>query len=641
MINRTYPQPSRMTQLSIDSRFKPAYCLTMRIRHLPDHLVNQIAAGEVIERPFAAVKELVENAIDAGATQIDVVIHEGGKSLISIRDNGIGMSADELKMALCRHATSKLPDDDLVHIHHLGFRGEALPSIGSVSRLSIQSRARGSDEAWEIKVHGGNMIAPTPTAINEGTHIEVRDLFYATPARLKFLKSDRAEFAAIKDTITRIAMAFPEIGFKLMNHEKVSLNLEAEVISDDNYVAAQKSRLSAILGKDFDDNTLPVLAVRDRITITGFAGLPTYSRANTMYQFMFVNGRPVRDKLLYGCIRAAYMDVLHSGRHPIVALYLTIPPDYVDVNVHPAKSEVRFADAGHVRGLIISALKNALREAGMVTSSTLSQGTLAKAKTENTVPNHSFFYTKPSGGYGGGTHANTGLQENVNALYEPLEGAPINDAFMPGARAEDVQEAEAEEIAQYPLGAARAQIHENYIIAQSNDGLVVVDQHAAHERLVYEKFKAQMADEGVVSQGLLVPEIIDLDEEQAAHLMTHQGAFKKLGLEIDEFGKGSIIMRGAPALLGTRINAKKLMHDILDELDEGDTSDLLEKKLNDILSTMACHGSVRSGRRMNAAEMNALLREMENTPNSGHCNHGRPTYIKLELKDIERLFGRR
>lgn len=615
----------------------------MRIRHLPDYLVNQIAAGEVIERPAAAIKELVENSIDAGSTQINIDVREGGKTLISIRDNGFGMNKDELDAALCRHATSKLPDDDLVNINHLGFRGEALPSIGAISRLSIKSKSDTENEAWEINVHGGNNKGTAPISHPQGTTVEVRDLFYATPARLKFLKTDRAEFSAIKDTISRIAMAFPAIGFKLMHNDKTSLHLPPE---QGNLLDKRRGRLSAIIGKEFGENSVPVEAIREELSVTGYAGLPTLSRANTMQQYLFVKGRPVKDRLLLGCIRAAYMDVLHSGRHPIVALYIDLPPAAVDVNVHPAKAEVRFQDAGHVRGLMITALKHALLEAGMTTSSTISTAALGKAHTgsfpplpmnRGNTPAVPSYYTQNNYGHGN-------LAEKHQEFYAPLDAQNMQAGelgqFAPSARSDAFQEITPEE-KNFPLGAARAQIHENYIIAQSNEGLVIVDQHAAHERLVYEKFKSQLENEGVTAQGLLVPEIIDLDEDKAAHLLEHKDALQKLGLEIDNFGAGSIAVRSVPALLGTRANVKKLIPDILDELEDQDSSTILEKKLHDILSTMACHGSVRSGRRMNSDEMNALLREMETTENSGHCNHGRPTYITLDLKDIEKIFDRR
>ena len=608
----------------------------MRIRHLPDYLVNQIAAGEVIERPAAAVKELVENAIDAGSTHIEIDVRHGGKSQIIIRDNGHGMSPEELQAATERHATSKLPDDDLVNIHHLGFRGEALPSIGSVSRLSIKSQANDSSDAWEINIEGGQKSDITPTAHGKGTTIEVRDLFYATPARLKFLKTDRSEYGAIKDTITRTAMAFPHIGFKLSHDGAVKLNLNAEQGERDDQL---KARLSRILGKEFEANHVAIDATRENLKIEGLASLPTFNRATNQYQYLFVNGRPVKDKMLLGCVRAAYMDVLHSGRHPVVALYLTVPPEYVDVNVHPAKAEVRFRDAGMVRGLIISALKNALLEQGHRTSNTLSQQTLGRVQTGGSNPlplsrgstaavPRSYAYNTPH-------HQ---MADNVQNLYSPI----VQDDVMPiepSARAEEITEDDAGR-EEFPLGAPRAQIHENYIIAQTKDGLVIVDQHAAHERLVYEKFKQQIDNGTIESQGLLVPEIIDLEETQISALLEHNELLQKFGLEIEAFGQDSISVQAIPSLLGDKPNIKNLITDLVDEIVTFDTAENLQKSLHEKLSTMACHGSIRSGRRLNVEEMNALLREMEETPSSAQCNHGRPTFITLDLKDIEKLFYR-
>ena len=603
----------------------------MRIRHLPDHLVNQIAAGEVVERPAAAVKELVENAIDAGATQIDIDIRNGGKSLIQIKDNGFGMNAQELEAAIQRHATSKLPDDDLVNITHLGFRGEALPSIGSVSRLNIKSKTANDDEAWEISVEGGKNKNISPSAHALGTTIEVRDLFYATPARLKFLKTDRAEYAAIKDTVSRIAMAFPSTGFKLSHNGDVKLNLPPE---QGNFLDQRRERLSAILGREFGENSLPVEAERETIKISGYTSLPTLNRATNQYQFLFINGRPVKDRMLLGCVRAAYMDVLHHGRHPLVVLFIDLPPEMVDVNVHPAKSEVRFRDAGHVRGLIISALKHALVSGGQTTSSTLSAQTLERIQ--------------PQGGHNslplsrGSRPAVPQVYAHGNLAEKPQEFYSVQnfDAIQPSARHEEVIE-ENTQTQNYPLGAARAQIHENYIIAQSEEGLVIVDQHAAHERLVYEKLKNQMENSKVESQGLLVPEIIDLEETKIDLLKEHQDILNKFGLQIEAFGSDSVAVQAIPAIMGQKTDIKKLILDIVDEIAEHETAEKLQKSLYEALSTAACHGSVRSGRRLNTEEMNALLRQMEETENSGHCNHGRPTYIKLELKDIEKLFGRR
>lgn len=603
----------------------------MRIRHLPDYLVNQIAAGEVIERPAAAVKELVENAIDAGATQIDIDIRDGGKSLISIRDNGHGMEAEDMEAAIERHATSKLPEDDLVNIQHLGFRGEALPSIGSVSRLNIKSKASSENDAWEISMTGGQKTKPEPTGHPDGTTIEVRDLFYATPARLKFLKTDRAEFSAIKDTITRIAMAFPQIGFKLSHDGVVKLNLSIE---QGDLLNQKRERLAAILGKEFGENAFPVNIEREHVKINGYSSLPTLNRATNQYQYLFVNGRPVKDRMLLGCVRAAYTDVLHSGRHPLCALFIDIAPEYVDVNVHPAKAEVRFRDAGHVRGLIITALKHALLQGGQTTSSTLSQQTLDRIQPQhsNQNPLPMTRGNTPAVPY---SYAQGNLAENPQAHYQP---SPQNfENLSPSARHEIMPEVENE----FPLGAARAQIHENYIIAQNKEGLVIVDQHAAHERMVYEKFKTQMEKGKIESQGLLVPEIIDLNEEQINLLNDHQETLNKFGLFIEAFGNNSISVQSVPALLGEKAKIKGLIYDIIDEITEHKTVEKLKKSLYEVLSTAACHGSIRSGRRLNADEMNSLLRQMEETENSGHCNHGRPTYIKLDLKDIEKLFGRR
>lgn len=601
------------------------YSGSMQIRQLPDYLVNQIAAGEVIERPAAAVKELVENAIDAGSTQIDVDLRDGGKSLIRVRDNGSGMSRDNLRIAIERHATSKLPDDDLVNIEHLGFRGEALPSIGSVSRLSITSRTQENSEGWVITVEGGKKSEAMPAAHPQGTTVEVKDLFYATPARLKFLKTDRAEYAAVKDTLSRIAMAFPHITFRLTHNGLNALTLSGE---QGDLLDIRRGRLSAILGKDFADNSVPVKAQREDITIEGFAGLPSFDKGTAQYQFLFVNGRPVRDRLLLGCVRAAYSDLLTRERHPVVALFLELPAADVDVNVHPAKAEVRFRDAGMVRGAIISALKHALLDGGQITSSTISLQALGSFQPQRYSPGLPMS-RRP---YSSAMYGN--LAEKINESYAPMMG------ILPSARAEIMPEENPQAIS-YPLGAARAQIHENYIIAQSEEGLVIVDQHAAHERLVYERFKGQMSQGRLESQGLLVPEIIDMSDVRSAALLEKGELFTKLGLEIEAFGNGSIAVRSVPSLLAGRLDVAKLVNDIADELEEQDNSLLLEERLNAILSTMACHGSVRSGRRLNAEEMNALLRQMEETENSGHCNHGRPTYIALSLKDIEKLFHRR
>jgi len=596
----------------------------MRIRHLPDYLVNQIAAGEVIERPAAAVKELVENAIDAGASVVEVDLRDGGKSLIRVRDNGGGMNREELIACVERHATSKLPDDDLVNIRHLGFRGEALPSIGAVSRLTLTSKTQSEDSGWSLTLEGGNKKDAVPAPHPQGTTVEVKDLFYATPARLKFLKTDRAEYAAVKDMLTRIAMANPSVTFKLTHNGANSLSLNG---AQGELAGMRRERLSAILGKDFGDNSVPVLAEREYVRITGYAGLPSFDRGTAQHQFLFVNGRPVRDRLLIGCVRAAYTDLLSRDRHPVVALYIDVPPAEVDVNVHPAKAEVRFRDNALIRGAIVSALKHALIAGGQTTSSTISDYALSSFRPQGPGPALPF-----SRGSYPSRVAYGNLAERVEQSYTPMMDA------MPSARAELHA---LPETTSYPLGAPRAQLHENYIVAQTEDGIVLVDQHAAHERLVYERFKAQMREGGVTSQGLLVPEIIDMNDVRAAALLEKSALFQKLGLEIEAFGQGSIAVRSTPAILTGKIDVHRLVNDIADELEDQDSSILLEEKLNAVLSTMACHGSVRSGRRLSIEEMNALLRKMEETENSGHCNHGRPTYISLSLKDIEKLFHRR
>ena len=600
----------------------------MRIRYLPETLINQIAAGEVIERPFAAVKELVENALDAGATKIDVSLRDGGKSLIVIQDNGSGMSREELEAAVDRHATSKLPADDLVNIETMGFRGEALASIGAVSRLNIETCNGDEAHGWQIHVEGGTKSESAPSSHPEGTKIEVRDLFYATPARLKFLKTERSEFLAVKDTLSRLAMAFPHVGFTLSHNEKKSLSLPA--------TADPQKRLSAFLGSEFKENSMHIQAEREYAKVTGFASLPTLHRATTQYQFLFVNGRPVKDKLLHGCVRAAYQDVLHGGRHPLLALFVEVPPSEVDVNVHPAKAEVRFRDPAMIRGLIISALKHAIHEHGGQASSSVSHAALGSFQRPSAGP--SLPIHRGTSSAVPRSYTASGLAENVAHAYTPQPSMLSMEA--PQAKVEEIVEP-IEEPQNFPLGSARAQIHENYIVAQTETGMVLVDQHAAHERLVYERFKAQVSDRGLEKQGLLAPEIVNLDVGSVDRLLAYQDALSKLGLEIEPFGEGAIAVQSVPALLGGRADVGKLVHDLVDEIAEHGNANSLEEKINHVLSTMACHGSVRSGRRMNAEEMNALLRQMEETPLSGQCNHGRPTYIELSLHEIEKLFGRR
>ncbi|HEX6980827.1 MAG TPA: DNA mismatch repair endonuclease MutL [Alphaproteobacteria bacterium] len=597
----------------------------MAIRRLPEVVVNRIAAGEVIERPAAAVKELVENAIDAGASRIDVTLGEAGRALIAVVDDGCGMSRDEIELAVERHATSKLPDDDLLRITTLGFRGEALPSIGAVSRLTITSRIAGADEAWSLTVEGGRKAAPVPAAHPKGTRVEVRDLFYATPARLKFLKSDRTELQQAVDTLQRLAMANPDVSFLLTADGRQILRLPA---ATGDLFAARLDRISAVIGRDFFDNALPIEAEREGVRLTGHAGLPTYHRATAQYQYLFVNGRPVRDKLLTGVVRGAYADFLARDRHPVVALFLDLPPEMVDVNVHPTKAEVRFRDSGLIRGLIVASLRHALAEAGHRASTTVAANALSAFRPEPAAPPVSPSWPQPRP-----TTLPRGLAEAAAVYHAPLPDLAPRSAPVAHAAA-------AAPAHQYPLGVARAQVHETYIIAQTQDGIVIVDQHAAHERLVYEQMKQALANGGIKRQVLLIPEVVELDEAAVARLMPRLSEFAELGLVVEPFGPGAVVVREVPALLG-EVDAAGLIRDLADELAEIGTALSLKERLGEVCGTMACHGSVRAGRRLSAEEMNALLRQMEATPHSGQCNHGRPTYVELKLADIEKLFGRR
>lgn len=639
------------------------------IRELPNHLVNQIAAGEVIERPAAAVKELVENSIDAGAGHIDVTLKDGGKALILIKDDGIGMSKQDLSLAIRRHATSKLQEDTLDYIESLGFRGEALPSIGSISRMQIKSRAKGQDEAHEILIEGGIEGDIKPSALDKGTVIEVRDLFYATPARLKFMKSVRAEAMQVKAVIERLAMAYPDIGFTLIHDDKKSLYLPPEKEGDDFDTTRppRLRRLSKIMGSSFMDNAIEILAERETMRLSGFIGLPTFNRGLPDHQYLFVNGRPVKDKLLVGAVRAAYADFLARDRHPLLALFLDIDPVDLDVNVHPAKTEVRFRDAGHVRGLIVKTLKLALEERAGQAATTVADQTLSAFKAPELEKRQMHFAG------GSANHQETGQAVHaVNPSYayqsrpssggrfgdarafmgqQPVSGQPLSNnqndnGFGLASRVEEeagdsFNDGHLVHGDQYYMGAARAQLHENYIVAQTGDGLVIVDQHAAHERLTYERMKKQFGEGGLKQQGLLVPEIVEMDEDEAKTLLDHKEKLDALGLSIDSFGAGSLVVRAVPAILGERLDIKKMLFDLLDELQELGDMHSLKEQVDEVLSTMACHGSIRSGRRLNKEEMNALLRQMEQTPFSGQCNHGRPTYVELKLKDIEKLFGRR
>ena len=625
------------------------------IHRLPEAARNRIAAGEVVERPASAVKELVENALDAGATQIDIRVEGGGRTRIVVSDDGRGMGADDLRLAVERHATSKLaprPDGtyDLLNIASLGFRGEALPSIGSVARLRLTSQAAGSGDAFSLSVDGGAVgeVAPAARSTVPGTRVEVRDLFYATPARLKFLKSERAESLAVTDTVRRLAMAHPSVGFHLSNGARATLNVPPR--------QTRLQRLAALLSGDFQANALEVAAEREELVLSGFAGLPTYSRGNAQHQFLFVNDRPVRDKLLHGALRGAFQDFLARDRHPVAALYLQLPPELVDVNVHPAKTEVRFRTPRMVRGLIVGALREALAQAGHRASTTTGDYALARLR--------------PGGSGGGSGAVSHHLLQGDYRTGAPVQApthVPTSDP-MPGAfsaRVEpagfgerdfgDLREAQPGFAAptpagaaaahtppppDLPLGLARAQLHENYIVAQTRDGLVIVDQHAAHERLVYERMKAALAEDTIKRQALLVPEVVELAEDEVARVLGATEDLARFGLAVEPFGPGAVCVRETPAELG-RVDVQRLVRDLADELAEAGEALSLRERFEHLWGTMACHGSVRAGRRLSAEEMNGLLRQMEATPHSGQCNHGRPTYVELKLADLERLFGRR
>ncbi len=582
----------------------------MRIRRLTQSTVNRIAAGEVVERPASAMKELVENAIDAGSTQIDVVFRGGGKSLIRVSDNGFGMSSDELLLAVERHATSKIPDDDLVNISTLGFRGEALPSIGSVARLAISSVTRGEKTAHAISVSGGDVGKIAPASLNGGTEVEVRDLFYATPARLKFLKSDRSENSEALDVIRRLALAQPQISFSFVTEEREWLRTpEAET---------RESRVARIMGREFMDNAVPVSGGAEDISVEGFAGLPTFQRAQGTLQYAVVNGRPVKDKLIAGAIRGAYVDVMPRGRFPAVVLYITCAADRVDVNVHPAKTEVRFRDPGFVRGLIVSAIRRALAGQGVKPDSNASRSTVSAFTSGNAAPR--WMPPTPASSAGFGEAVQAALEMNM-----PLK----NNSITPDTASE----------LQHPLGTARAQLHGNYIVSQTQNGFILVDQHAAHERIVYEHLKRERAGQGIATQPLLVPQVIDFDATTLSNLLSVADVLAQAGLVVEGFGEGAALVREVPAAVGNG-DIPALLRDIADDAAELETIGTLDARLNHVLATFACHHSVRSGRVLRVEEMNALLREMEVTPNAGQCNHGRPTFIELKLADIERLFGR-
>ncbi|MBE6451070.1 MAG: DNA mismatch repair endonuclease MutL [Alphaproteobacteria bacterium] len=609
----------------------------MTIRLLPDNLINQIAAGEVIERPASVVKELVENSIDAGASRIEVTLAGGGKNLIVVADDGKGMSSDELKVAVKRHATSKLEDDDLFNIKHLGFRGEALPSIGAVARMSIISRQKGVSDAYKIEVNGGQETEVMPAALNQGTRIEIRDLFYTTPARLKFLKTDSAETAQCVDIVNRIAMANPHISFYLYAEDKKKIALEAV---DDKLDIARLRRLSQVMGKDFEENSLLISSTRENVSISGYVSLPTFNKANSLSQYLFVNSRPVRDKLLLGAIKGAYQDVLASNRYPLCALFIDVDPFYVDVNVHPAKAEVRFFDSAQIRGLLVGSIRQALSVGDMKVATNVDLASFIKddigqdAKEKLSVlesPIRVMQTPKPSFSY----------SSNARRTYQT--DIPDFDKMFSVKTDFPKQKTDVET---YPetvgaLGMAKAQFHNTYIISQNEDSIVIVDQHAAHERIVMEKLKTSLlAENKVATQMLLIPEVIELSALEREHILNEKENLRKLGLVVDEFGLTELIVREIPALI-SGADVKKLITDLAQEVAEWGGQFSLTDKLHHICATIACHGSVRAGRNLNFDEMNRLLRDMEKTEHSGQCNHGRPTYVELKISDIEKLFERR
>jgi DNA mismatch repair protein MutL len=605
----------------------------MPVRQLDPALINRIAAGEVVERPASVVKELIENALDAGARRIDVLTDGGGRRLIRVADDGAGMTREDLDLSVERHATSKLDGDDLLAIKTLGFRGEALPSIGAVARLAITTRHAGEPHAWTITVEAGEKGDIRPAALSEGTRVEVRDLFFATPARLKFMKSDRAEGEAIREVVRRLAMSRPDVAFTLAGEERAPVTWSAALPD----ATGRLARLGDVLGAEFRANAVAVAGGREGLAIEGFAGLPTYSRANALGQYLFVNGRPVRDRLMLGAVRGAYADHMSRDRHAVVALFVSLDPREVDVNVHPAKTEVRFRDAGLVRALIVRSLQEALNRDSQRTATGGGQATVSAFRPAYAVPSRNWDWRRsparpPGAPIGvGAVPMPAGFAEAAQAAFDA--GAPSADASA------DVG-APSPELVDHPLGAARAQVHETYIVAQTRDGIVIVDQHAAHERLVYEKMKAALDKTGIARQILLIPDVVDLDDADVERLAARADELARFGLVIEAFGPGAIMVRETPAMLG-EVDCRRLLVDLAEHMAEWDETLPLERRLMHVAATMACHGSVRAGRRLKPDEMNALLREMEVTPNSGQCNHGRPTYVELKLGDIERLFGRK
>ncbi|OLA79968.1 MAG: DNA mismatch repair protein MutL [Azospirillum sp. 51_20] len=613
----------------------------MAIRILPDTLVNQIAAGEVIERPASVVKELVENAIDAGASSIEITLVDGGKSLIAVADNGKGMAREDLELAVERHATSKLPDDDLFHIGYLGFRGEALPSIASVARLSVTSRSRQAENGWRMEVNGGVKQSPVPAASAAGTRVEVRDLFYAAPARLKFLKTAAGEVTQCVDIVNRIALANPQISFYLIDGQKKKISLNA---CQGELFDARLKRLSDVMGREFGENSLLINAERDHLRISGYVSLPTYNKANSLSQYLFVNNRPVRDKLLLGAVKGAYQGVLEIGRYPLCALFFDVDPDYVDVNVHPTKAEVRFFDGAAVRGLLVSAIRNALTAGSRQTAAPANLASFLQDSLENASLTAPLLMSDDKEEAAFLNDCHQPAPSAFRRTLPPLPSRP-RTAALPELERKFSVRAEEDDNSRYAdadgvLGQAKAQFHNTYIISQTEDSIVLIDQHAAHERIVMEKMKKAL-NEGrkPATQMLLIPEIVELDACDKQRLLENAENLDQLGLSVEEFGPSAVIVREIPALIKD-CDTQKLVHDLAEQIAEWGSDFALTEKLNHIVATMACHGSVRAGRSLNLAEMNHLLREMEQTPNSGQCNHGRPTYIELKLKDIDKLFHR-
>jgi DNA mismatch repair protein MutL len=601
----------------------------MSIRRLPNSLINRIAAGEVVERPASALKELVENAIDAGASQINIRLEEGGLDLVQVSDNGSGMSRDDIGLALERHATSKLPDEAIELVTTMGFRGEALPSIASVARLTIESRMVGQD-GWSRVIDHGELVQEGPTAIPRGTKVRVEQLFAKVPARRKFLRTARSEYAACTDIVRRLAMARPDIGFTLEHQGRKAIAVQAGETGPD--------RVAALTSRDLRANSVGVDLQREEIRLTGVAGLPTYNRGVADHQFLFVNGRPVKDRLLVGAVRGAYAEMLARDRHPVVALFIDMPPELVDVNVHPAKTEVRFREPAMIRGMIVSGLRKALDEGGFRAVQRPAESALGKWQSEPVIPDpQSSIFT---------------AQGRASVAQQPYPSATVHDdrgAFASFDQREELaplmgraEEASGPvpEASRYPLGIARGQVAKTYIVAEAEDGLVIVDQHAAHERLVLERIRKAVDGGKVASQALLMAEVVELDENACDRLEARLTELSEFGLELERFGPAAMLVRATPAMLGSG-DVKQLVTDLADELGAYDEALSLKERVEHVASTMACHGSVRAGRVLSVAEMNALLREMEVTPRSGQCNHGRPTWVKLALDDVEKLFGRK